>query len=67
MKVRLQIQPVIPGPGRCICCKEECQTTHRDDDLSGFVGDCCAWPLKLAEINLRNKGMAIPTVAISDK
>jgi hypothetical protein len=64
MKIRLQIQPCMPQVGSCICCGDDVTTTHRDDDLNGFVGDCCAQELKQAEIELIDAQLVPPTQKI---
>jgi len=61
VKVFFHIQPCMPQVGTCICCGDSVTTTHRDDDLNGFVGDCCARPLAIAEANLINAGLTHPT------
>jgi hypothetical protein len=54
MKSALRVNPCMPHTGECVVCARVDTTTHRDDDLRGFVCIDCARPLIAAEVALRD-------------
>jgi hypothetical protein len=65
---RLRIQPVPVSVARCFICARIGNCSHVDLDFRGApVCDHCSGFVIIAEVNLRNAGLSIPTDSIMEK